>query len=417
MRRATALAVAAALVAGPAVAAPGSLDPSFSEDGIQTAFPNGAVAYAAAIDHHGRIVLAGATLSDDPDIALARFTSGGALDTTFGRAGKVRTDLGADDYAFDVAIQDDGGIVVVGERRARASDKIVVQRYRPNGTLDPLFANAGTALTGFGRRFQSASAVAISPDGRIVVAGSTSNGITSRSALARYLPDGRLDRDLGGDGRVTVDVSRSGERFTDVVVQPDGRIVAAGWAELSLVPAFDAARFTVGGRLDETFSDDGIAKIDVGPGADKALALALQGDGKLVLAGAASAAGRDEWGLIRLGSRGHLDPDFGELGRVVTDFGPGYDEADGVAVQPNGKIVVAGRIRAGTHDDVGLLRLKSGGRHDRTFGAGGRVLTDVAGGSDAARDLAIGSNGKIVVAGEAPIDRIKRFLVARYLES
>jgi uncharacterized delta-60 repeat protein len=419
MRRAAALIVAlvAALVAGPAAAGPGSLDPFFSHDGLQTAFPNGAVAYAVAIDHHGRIVLAGATLSDDPDIALARFTPGGALDTTFGSAGKVRTDLGADEYAFDVAIQDDGGIVVVGERRARVSDKIVVERYRPNGTLDQGFANAGTALTGFGRRFQSASAVAISPDGGIVVAGSTSNGITSRSALARYLPDGRLDRDFGGDGRVTVDVSRSGERFTDVVVQPDGRIVAAGWSELSLVPAFVAVRTTVEGRLDETFSHDGIARIDVAPGADKAMALALQGDGKVVLAGASSAAGRDEWSVIRLGPRGHLDTDFGERGRVVSDFGAGFDEADGVVVQPNGRIVVAGRIRAGRHDDVGLLRLKAGGRHDRTFGAGGRVLTDVAGGTDAARDLAIEANGKIVVAGEARIDRIERFLVARYLES
>jgi uncharacterized delta-60 repeat protein len=416
VRRISVLMVAAvtASLAGPAVAAPGSLDTSFSEDGIQTAFPNGAVAYSVAIDHHERIVLAGATLSGDPDIALARFTTGGALDPTFGEGGKVRTDLGADDYAFDLAIQDDGGIVVVGERRGPATDRMVVQRYLPNGTLDPGFADAGTALTGFGRRFQSASAVAITPDDRIVVAGFTSNGITSRSALARYLPDGRLDRDFGDDGRVTADVSVSGERFTDVIVRPDGRIVAAGWAELSLVPAFDAVGVTVDGQLDHSFSDDGIARVDVTPGADRAQVLALQSDGAVVLAGAVSAVGRDEWGVIRLGPRGHVDPTFGDLGRVVSDFGPGYDEADAVVVQSNGKIVVGGRIRLGTHDDVGLLRLKPGGGHDRVFGAGGRVLTDVGGGSDAARDLAIQANGKIVIAGEASIDRIKRFLVARY---
>ena len=419
MRGASVLTVIAvtAFLGGPAVAAPGSLDAFFSDDGIQTVFPNGAVAYAVAIDHHGRIVLAGATLSDDPDIALARFTPGGALDPSFGQAGKVRTDLGADDYAFDLAIQDDGGIIVVGERRARATDRVVVQRYRPNGTLDPGFADAGTALTGFGRRFQSASAVAITPEGRIVVAGFTSNGTTSRSALARYLSDGSLDRGFGGDGRVTVDVSRSGERFTDVVARPDGRIVAAGWGELSLVPAFDAVGLTRDGRLDETFGDDGVARIDVAPGADRALAVALQGDGKVVIAGAVSAGGRDEWGVIRLGPHGHVDPTFGDLGRVVSHFGPGYDEADAVAVQPNGRIVVCGRIRTDVHDDIGLLRLKTGGRHDRTFGAGGRVLTDVGGGADAARDLAIQANGKIVVAGEASVDRVKRFLVARYLSA
>ena len=149
-----------ATVAG---AEPGRLDTFFSHDGIQTAFPNGGVAYAVAIDHHDRIVVAGSTLGAHPDIAIARFTPGGRLDPAFGDGGKVVTDLGANDYAFDVAIQDDGGIVVVGGRGTAASGRFLVQRYRPNGTLDPGFANGGTALTGFGRRLQSASAVAITP--------------------------------------------------------------------------------------------------------------------------------------------------------------------------------------------------------------------------------------------------------------
>ena len=418
MRRATVAVAAVVIVAGlgftPAFAAPGELDPYFSHDGIQTAFPNGAVADAVAIDHHDRIVVAGYTLADHPDIALARFTPSGRLDPTFGEGGKVITDLGANDYAFDLAIQDDGGIVVVGERQAASTDRMVVQRYRPNGTLDPDFGDGGTVLTGFGRRFQSANAVAIAPAGRIVVAGSTSNGITSRSAVARYLTDGRLDRSFGDDGRVTTDVSSSGEQLTDVAVQPDGRIVAAGWAELSLVPAFDAVRYATDGSLDPSFHGDGVVRVDVSPGADKAFGLALQPDGKIVLVGATAAGGRNEWGLVRLGPRGRLDPTFGVGGRVVTSFGPGYDEADAVAVQANGKLVVAGRIRSDTQDDIGVMRFKPGGGHDRTFGAGGRVLTDVAGRSDAARDVVIESNGKIVVVGEAAIDRIRRFVVARY---
>ena len=126
-----------------------------------------------------------------------------------------------------------------------------------------------------------------------------------------------------------------------------------------------------------------------------------------MLAGAVSAAGRAEWGLIRLGPRGHLDPTFAAHGRFVTAFGPGFDEAQSVAVQANGKLLVAGRIRVGNKDDIGVLRLKPDGGHDRTFGAGGRALTDVAGGTDAARDVTIASNGKIVVVGEAAVDRIR----------
>jgi uncharacterized delta-60 repeat protein len=421
VRRFTLIAVAAiiALTAPPAQADPGTLDAFFSRDGIQTAFANGAVAYAVAIDHHDRIVVAGSTLAAHPDIALARFTPGGRLDPTFGEGGRVVTDLGANDYAFDVAIEDGGGIVVVGERRASASDRFVVQRYRPNGTLDPGFANAGTALTGFGRRFQGAGAVAIAPGGRIVVVGSTSNGITSRSAVARYLIDGRLDRSFDGDGRVTIDVSSSAEQLTDVTIQAGGRIVAVGWAEVSLVPVFSAVRFTKDGRLDPGFARDGIARVDVAQGADRARAAATQSDDKIVIVGGVSDTGRDEWGLIRLGPHGHLDPTFGDHGKLVTDFGPGFDEAGGVAIQDNGKLLVAGRIREDDRakDDIGLLRLKPGGGHDRAFAAGGRALTDVAGGSDAARDLTIASNGRIVVTGEATVEKIRRFVVARYLYS
>ena len=110
MRRFTLIAVATlvAVAAPPAYAHPGALDTFFSHDGIQTAFRNGAVAYAVAIDHHDRIVVAGSTLAAHPDIALARFTPGGRLDPSFGQGGKVVTDLGANDYGFDLAIQDDG---------------------------------------------------------------------------------------------------------------------------------------------------------------------------------------------------------------------------------------------------------------------------------------------------------------------
>jgi uncharacterized delta-60 repeat protein len=403
------------LLPGVASAAPGDLDTFFSHDGKRTVFANGAVAAAVAIDHHDRIVLAGYTLATHPDVALARLTPAGRLDATFGNGGRVVMDLGADDYAFDLAIGSDGGIVVVGERRTSATDRIFVQRYRPNGSLDPGFADGGTTFTGFGRRFQTANAVTITPAGRIVIAGSTSNGITSRSAVARFLRDGRLDDTFGGDGRVTTDVSPSGEQLTDVLVQPDGKIVAVGWAEGSLVPAFSAVRYMGDGRLDDGFDWDGVARMDVSVGSDKGLGAALQPDGSLVIVGVAAAGNRDEWGVVRVGPHGHLDDTFGHRGLLVTAFGPGYDEATAVSVQRNGRLVVAGRIRNGPTDDMALLRFKPGGRHDLTFGAGGRVLCDFAGGSDAARDLIIQGNGKILIIGEVVIDRAPRFGVARYL--
>jgi uncharacterized delta-60 repeat protein len=121
--------------------------------------------------------------------------------------------------------------------------------------------------------------------------------------------------------------------------------------------------------------------------------------------------------LIRLGPRGHLDPTFARHGRLVTDFGPAFDEAQSLTVQTNGRLVVAGRIREGNKDDIGVLRFKPDGGRDLTFGAGGRALTDVAGGTDAARDVILAPNGKLVVAGEATVDRIRRFVILRYLST
>jgi uncharacterized delta-60 repeat protein len=404
--------------ASPAIAAPGDADRFFGGDGLSTAFPNGAIATAVAIDHRGRILVAGYTLRADPDLALARFTAAGRLDRNFDGDGKVVTDLGGNDYAFDVAIEDDGGIVVVGERES-TEDRVAVVRYRPNGSLDPTFGSDGVVLTSFGRRFQSANAVGLMVDGRIVIAGSTSNGNTGRSALARYRIDGGLDATFGGDGRVTVDLSKSGERFDDLVVLPGGAIVAAGYAEIRLVPALSVARFEPDGSLDDRFGrrDAGYSVIDVGVGSDIAHALALHPDGRIVVAGSTAGGGRAAWAIARLGPKGRLDPGFGGDGLVVASSSTeGSEAAFGVTAQPNGRLLVVGRVRGeGSRDDLAVLRLKPGGGPDLRFGVGGFATVDVAGGSDVARDAVLQENGKLVVVGDGPIDGRRRFAVARLL--
>jgi ATP phosphoribosyltransferase len=217
VRRLTLITVATliALAAPPADAHPGALDTFFSQDGIQTVFPNGG---------------GGVRRRDRP----SRPHRGGRFDA--GRASRYRAGTVHRGRAAGHHVRSEregrgrtwARTITRSTLRSRTTaaswwsvsagpphrNRFIVQRFRPNGTLDPGFATAGTALTGFGRRFQGATAVAIAPGGRIVVAGSTSNGITSRSALARYLADGRLDRSFGEDGRLTVDVSPSAEQFT-----------------------------------------------------------------------------------------------------------------------------------------------------------------------------------------------------------
>jgi uncharacterized delta-60 repeat protein len=404
-------------LAPPARAAAGDLDPFFGGDGVVTAFPNGAIATAVAIDHHDRILVAGYTLRDDPDLALARYTPAGRLDRSFDGDGKVVLDLGGSDYAFDVAIASDGGIVVVGERMA-AQDRVAVVRLRPNGRLDPAFGGDGVVLTSFGRRFQSANAVALMADDRIVVAGSTSNGNTGRSALVRYRTDGRLDRSFGDDGRVTLDLSPSGERFDDLVVLPGGAIVAAGSAERNLVPRFSLARLRADGTLDDGFGrgDTGFTLLDVGPGPDVAHGLVVQPDGRIVVVGSTAGDPRGGWAIAALGPKGRLDPAFSGDGLVVTGASVGAGAAFAILAQANGKLLVAGRVhRRATGDDLAVLRLKPGGGRDLAFGADGMATVDLGGRSDAARDAILQANGKLVVVGDGALNGRRRFVAARLL--
>jgi uncharacterized delta-60 repeat protein len=418
MRRTFVVATVVTLLAlaVPARAEPGQLDRFFSDDGRQTAFAHGATGYAVAVDRQGRIVVAGYTLGGQADVALARFMPNGEPDTEFGGGdGRVTTDLGAVDYAFDVAIGG-GKIVVAGQRDQGDKSQIAVLRYGPRGNLDTTFSKDGKIFSDFGKVFQQANAVTIAGNGNILVGGYTSNGTSSRWAMVRYKPGGGLDHDFGGDGKVSVDLSTTDEQIEDIVVAPGGRILAAGYAEQSFIPQFAIAQFFSGGRFDGGFGDGGKKLVDVSDGSDTGYAMALQDDGKIVVAGYADHGGRGDWGLVRFGPKGHLDQSFAGDGTRVTSFGPGYEYASGVAIQQNGKILAVGRVirKSG---DLCVLRYLDQGRLDKAFGGDGRTCTDFYSGSDVGRDVALQKNGKIVVGGEAVRGSTRRFAIARYLGS
>jgi uncharacterized delta-60 repeat protein len=420
MRRplpALALCLAITLVALPAQAAPGSLDPFFNGTGKNTAFASGATGYAVAIDHQGRIVVVGYTLTAKTQISVARFLPDGHLDPSFGGGtGRVTTDLGGTDYAFDVAIQKDGRIVVAGERDMANSSEFAVVRYGIHGVLDASFSGDGRAFIGFGRRYQGANAVAIGGSGNIVVGGFASNGTSSHWALARLRPNGTLDPSFGKAGKVLTEVSPTNEQIEDLVIGSGGTITAAGFAEASLVPQFAIAQYLIGGRLDPSFAHGGKNLIDVSAGSDIGYGLARQRDGKFVIAGFASNHGQSDWGLARVGVHGRLDAAFGNGGKVVTHFTAAYEYAYGVIVQTNGKIIVVGRAGgAGRGPDFCVARYRIAGKLDDTFGGGGRVFTDFDKGEDTARGVALQTNGKIVVAGEAQIGSKRRMAAARYV--
>jgi uncharacterized delta-60 repeat protein len=290
---------------------------------------------------------------------------------------------------------------------------MAVAVYTRRGALNRSFSADGVAYVSFGKRFQGANALAITGAGRIVLGGSTSNGSASRWALARLNPNGSRDRSFGGDGRVTVDLSRSGEQINDLTPVPGGKIVAVGSAESGLSPRIAIARFRSGGALDRTFGKRGVKLTNVRNGADTAYGVTRQRNGKLVVVGHVANGGKADWGVLRYGANGRLDPTFHGDGVRILPFGPGYEFAQASAVQPNGRIVVVGRIRRSNDDQFGVVRLKPNGSYDLSFSTDGRMVIDFDGGSDTARDVVLQPNGKIVAAGDATDRGTRRLAVAR----
>ncbi|MFD3476717.1 calcium-binding protein [Streptomyces sp. NPDC058695] len=408
---ATGLALVLALP-GTAAAAPGALDPTFSGDGrVLTSFADDDLANDVAVQSDGKIVSVGASADYsvfESDFALARHNADGTLDTSFGGDGTVTTAINNMNPDFQwseahaVALQPDGKIVAVGSswRGYENCCWFTVARYNTNGTLDPSFGGGdGRVFTDFGSP-DEARDVAVQPDGKIIALG-TSGG---EAALARYNADGTPDTSFGGgDGKVTTDPApeslQEGGDARALALQPDGKIVVGGQVGTTRFD-FVVLRYNVNGTLDTSFSGDGIERTDFGD-YESVEGLAVQPDGRIVAAGGSS--GR--FALARYNVNGSSDTTFGNAGRVLTPGGGAQD----VVLQPDGRIVVPGSNGPG--GDFAVLRYNTNGSLDSGFGTGGLVTTDF-GGSDQAHGVALQPDGKIVAAGQGGPNT--DFALARY---
>jgi uncharacterized delta-60 repeat protein len=360
----------------------GSLDTTFDGDGrVTTNFdlPE-SEAFAVAIQTDGRIIAAGyANGPSGQDFALVRYNANGSLDPTFDGDGKVTADFaGGDDRALAVAVQTDGRIVAAGVAFSSAclpcdgppTENFGLARYNTVGSLDLTFGFGGRQVTDFAGSSDEARGVTVQGDGRIVAAGYA----VIRSAdfaLARYMTDGSLDTSFDGDGKVTTDYhDESYDQASAVGLTAEGRIVAGGswlWDTVD-VPCcflrdFFLARYNADGSLDPTFDGDGKATADPTGNEDHAYGVAIQKDGKIVAAGCGRGCSlpsdASDFALARFNTDGRLDAVFGGGdGMLTTDFAGGEDQARGVAIQADGKIVAAGTaVISGTHD-FALARYK-----------------------------------------------------------
>ena len=334
----------------------GKLDQSFGVGGkVTTDFGGTEVCMGIAIRPDGRIVLAGRAYPSDgsgSNIALARYKVDGSLDTTFGSGGTVILDYFVPATIFDVELQTDVNIVVAGNMTIDASTPaidIFVARFTSSGNPDASFGGGdGYEITDFFNPRDYGNDLVIQPDGKIVVAGATNDefGISFEYlnfdyCMARYNTDGSLDASFGMGGRVVTESFGKG-RTADVLLLSNGKLVLAGTSQTEQTSYADFAliRYNSNGSVDTSFGTNGYTKVNLGTISlyDEAEAAALQSDGKIVVAGLTD--NRQNAGLARFNANGSLDTSFGTNGTVVTDVDQ-YDHCTDVAIYADGRIAIS----------------------------------------------------------------------------
>ena len=411
-------------VAAPARASAGDLDPSFGVDGTTlVGFPEGFDTYIVdmAVQPDGKIVVVGDLHESEPvalppflapslkssgeGLVIVRLSADGEADPSFGEGGVVTfEEIGR---ALDVVIDDQDRIVASGTILAADwSRTISMVRLLSDGSLDPSFGSGGRVTTPSTQYF--VNALVIQPDGKIVSAEESRN----RAVLRRYEADGSVDTTFGLGGRVSV--PHVPEGFTDVELQPDGRLVAVGG---SLDPTLLIARFNVDGSLDPTFAGDGMRWTGFGHFQYAFPVIAgIDGSGRVVVIVAEVFV--PAFGLAVYTSRGQLDRTFRGGGTAIV-MSPRTLAATGGTLQADGKIVVTSVDVLPGGDFVfgfGLHRLLPTGRSDPSFGRNGRVLTDFEGTDDMPACISVLVDGRLVVAGIAWLaDGSEGLRVARYL--
>lgn len=385
-------------------AQPGSLDNTFGVGGkVSTSFGSSifSAANSVLIQNDGKIVVAGTSYYD---FAIARYNSIGILDSTFSIDGLVIEDIEGNDWGYSVAIQSDGKIVMCGSSKAN----FALLRVNTNGILDTSFNHTGKIICyNFGASNDYAQSIALQNDGKIVVGGHC-YGFYNGFAVVRYNPNGTIDTTFGSGGIVSTSFGSGNFVGVSIAIQSDGKIVMGGFCKNPVDNDFALVRYNYNGSLDNTFGVGGIVTSDI-LNDDYGSAVAIQNDGKILLIGYSNNGSNKDISLARYNTDGSFDSSFGSGGKVITDINGSDNYAYATAIQSNGKIIVGGYSGLYPNNDFAVIRYNSNGSLDNTFGSSGSVLTDF-GTYDYGQSVAIQGDGKIVMAGYSN----DKFALARY---
>jgi uncharacterized delta-60 repeat protein len=377
----------------------GSLDHSFGDNGkVFVDFGFDKRSYMA-IDmlitlYNDKIILT-TSISDqhNSDIAVTRYNSDGSPDVGFNISGPHPADFGLEDVPSSLTTESDGKILVTVQTSDLFHQDVgdfALVRYNLDGTLDNTFNEDGKLITDFG--FNDYANCILTQNGKILVAGGILNRDNRDYALARYNNDGSLDNGFSGDGKEVGYIHAGVGELNSLAIQNDGKIVVAGSVVDSIRRSnFFVSRYNLDGSIDSTFSEDGKQVVDFRSGHSHVFSLAIQKDGKIVLGG----DNENRLALVRLNTTGEFDSTFSGDGKQITNLEDKYSQARiaSLAMQNDGKIIAAGYA---SESRIAIALYNPNGSLDNTFSDDGKLLTDFHG---IAESVAVQNDGKIVVAG------------------
>jgi uncharacterized delta-60 repeat protein len=324
--------------------------------------------------------------------------SPGSLDFSFSDDGKFLNNISVSATGIDVAVQSDGKILASGVVNTGVSgNALYVARFNLNNTIDTTFGTSGVAIVDFG--VETGGVIKIQPDGKILLAGSITGPTDADQDLvvARLNTNGTLDTTFDADGKVAISHGSGTERFGNIDVASDGKIVVTG--ELGFQD-ISVAKLNADGSLDTSFSGDGKTIVDLGSAVNQSCRGFIQSDGKILIT--ATVANVSSIGVGRLTAAGVLDTTFGTAGTVIVSFSVGFSRPTDILTQPNGRILVAGYAATFPNDSL-IFRLTTAGVLDTTFDGDGKFEQKTNGVSN---NIILETNGKITMGITGGILRV-----------
>lgn len=383
-------------------------DVSFGTNGLTSTAVGGNWSHVTclAVQPDGKILAAGLRTGNGTEVIVTRYLPDGSLDMDFATGGILETGIEYTQESYSekiMAVLPKGKFLVSGRIKIGTKFTLAIARFLPNGTADTSFGDNGIATKMINVsspvNHNKAQAVLLQPDGKIIAAG-TSNGATAGAnfTVVRFLPDGSSDAAFGNDGVASVAITSSFDYVKTALLQPDGKILVAGVASQPFGHDRAMARFNPDGSLDTGFGTNGIIRDVVSPSTEPVYSLAIQPDGKIIFMGVnqKNSAPFYDLSIERYTAAGVLDTDYGANGRVVfnqTDFLT-HNEA-GMTMLPDGKLLVAVNRYFG---GAGLVRLLDDGTEDPSFGTDGYIFSN-SNINLSPRTVAEDGMGRILVGG------------------